>query len=131
MDSVVAETRVTFDTRLFSEDIVILTFKICHNFLESEGRCGRLSMWKNRGMSEECTHPSSLSMLSPNPGVSTTVKAIRMPSSSSSVGKLLIQKVHDTHTILTHVSRFYPDGLLHMSCFWLFDFFVGQHVGLT
>lgn len=30
------------------------------------------------------TNECSLSILSPNPGVSTTVKAIRMPSSSSS-----------------------------------------------
>jgi hypothetical protein len=35
VDSVVAETGITLDTRLFSKDIVVLTLKVSHNFLEA------------------------------------------------------------------------------------------------
>lgn len=33
--TVVLETRITLDTRLLSKDVVVLTFKICHNFLKA------------------------------------------------------------------------------------------------
>jgi hypothetical protein len=34
MDSVVPETGVTFNARLFGKDVVVLTFKVVNNFLE-------------------------------------------------------------------------------------------------
>ena len=36
MDTVVAETRVTLDTRLLSENVIVLAFEIANNFLETE-----------------------------------------------------------------------------------------------
>ena len=36
MDTVVAETRVTLDTRLLSEDVVVLTLEMANNLLEAE-----------------------------------------------------------------------------------------------
>ena len=35
VDSIVTETGVTLYTRLFSENIIILTFKVGHDFLET------------------------------------------------------------------------------------------------
>ena len=35
MDTVVAETRVTLDTRLLSENVIVLAFEIANNFLET------------------------------------------------------------------------------------------------
>lgn len=81
MDAVILETRVTPDTGLFGENVVVLPFEVVHDFLES-------GMRKLSGVSDIYgiggTHADSLLMLSPNPGVSTTVRAIRTPSSSSS-----------------------------------------------
>lgn len=40
MDAVVLETRVTLDTRLLCEDIVVLPFEVAHDFLETgDGYC--------------------------------------------------------------------------------------------
>lgn len=36
MDSVVPETRVTFNAGLFGKDVVVLTFEVVDNFLESK-----------------------------------------------------------------------------------------------
>lgn len=35
MNTVIPETRVTFDTRLFSQDIIILAFEVSNDFLET------------------------------------------------------------------------------------------------
>jgi len=35
VDSIVAETRITLYTGLFSENVVVLTFKVSHDFLEA------------------------------------------------------------------------------------------------
>lgn len=80
---VVTEARVTLDTGLLGKNIVVLTLEVAHDLLETtqdnarERR--RVSVWDTRA-----TYANSLSMLSPNPGVSTMVRAIRTPSSSSS-----------------------------------------------
>lgn len=79
MYSVVSESGVTLDTRLFSQNVVVLTFQIANNLLEPE--CNSVKrIWHYRH-----TYAGSLSMLSPNPGVSTIVKEMRTSSSSSSV----------------------------------------------
>lgn len=36
MNTVVPKAGVTLDTRLFGENIIILAFKVAHNFLEAE-----------------------------------------------------------------------------------------------
>jgi hypothetical protein len=80
------------------------------------------------------THPSSLSMLSPKPGVSTTVRAIRIPSSSSSndhsIGIPLLKTVK-FRRILTDRSWLDLDTLFHVSVFGRFDLFVGKDVCLA
>lgn len=35
VDSIVAETGITLYTGLFSENVVVLTFKVSHDFLEA------------------------------------------------------------------------------------------------
>ena len=44
MNPVVAETRVTLDTRLFRENIVVLAFKVANNLLEPIAMRGNMSM---------------------------------------------------------------------------------------
>ena len=36
MDTVVAEMRVTLDTSILSENVIVLAFEIANNFLETE-----------------------------------------------------------------------------------------------
>ena len=81
VNSVVTEAGITLDTRLFGQDIVVLTFKVSNNFLKANNLVKRKVP---RGHTD--TNANSLSMLSPKPGVSTMVRAIRTPSSSSSAG---------------------------------------------
>jgi len=38
MNTVISETGVTFDTRLFSKNIVVLTLKIANDLLEADRR---------------------------------------------------------------------------------------------
>ena len=46
MDTVVAETRVTLDTRLLSENVVVLTLEMANNLLEAEAtRLARFPEW--------------------------------------------------------------------------------------
>jgi len=40
MNTVISETGVTFDTRLFSKNIVVLTLKIANDLLEAEATEG-------------------------------------------------------------------------------------------
>ena len=44
MHPVVPETRVTLDTRLFRENIVVLAFKVANNLLEPIAMRGSMSM---------------------------------------------------------------------------------------
>jgi len=81
MDTVIPESRVTLDTGLFGKNIIILTFKVAHNFTETIIML-ILETWLMRCRS---TYLASLSIWSPKPGVSTMVNDIRVPSSSSSV----------------------------------------------
>jgi hypothetical protein len=37
MDTVIPESRITFDTRFLSQDIVILALEVSDNFLETNG----------------------------------------------------------------------------------------------
>ncbi len=79
VNSVIPETRVTLNARLLSKDVVILAFEVTNDFLEAATR-----MRKETGLWVKSMYANSLSMLSPKPGVSTIVRAIRTPSSSSS-----------------------------------------------
>ena len=46
MDTVVPEARVTLDTRLLSENVVVLTLEMANNLLEAEAtRLARFPEW--------------------------------------------------------------------------------------
>ena len=73
-------------------------------------------------------------MLSPNPGVSTTVSAIRIPSSSSSgryIQIILAEGLVIVVQELTDVSRLYFDARFNMSLFRAFDDLVRKDIRLT
>lgn len=74
MYTVVSETRITLDTRFFGKDIIILTLKVSHNFLETKMQ--GMSKTKEKSKSMLLCYHRSLSILSPNPGVSTMVSEI-------------------------------------------------------
>lgn len=82
MNAIITESGIALDTRLLCKDIIILAFKVADYFLET----GVDDSFPNpaRMAVDRKTHADSLSILSPNPGVSTIVSAIRTPSSSSS-----------------------------------------------
>ena len=82
MNPVVAETRVTLDTGLLRKNVIVLALEMANNLLEAEME-RRVSLVALERANER-TYANSLSMLSPNPGVSTMVRAIRTPSSSNS-----------------------------------------------
>ena len=81
VDTVVAESGVTLDTGLLSQNVVVLALEVANDFAKATYAC-------QYGASEltgtRAAHLDSLSTWSPNPGVSTTVNEIRVPSSSSS-----------------------------------------------
>lgn len=81
VDTVVAESGVTLDTGLLSQNVVVLALEVANDFAKATYAC-------QYGASEltgtRAAHLDSLSTWSPKPGVSTTVKEIRVPSSSSS-----------------------------------------------
>lgn len=79
MYPVVSEAWITLDSGLFRQNVIVLTFEVADNLLKP-GQYHGVKM----GSEKEDTYANSLSMLSPNPGVSTMVRAIRTPSSSSS-----------------------------------------------
>jgi hypothetical protein len=86
VDSIVTEAWVTLDARLFSKDIIILALNVSSDLSKSEvNHKHQYNIDEVRHIIVSATHVNSLSMLSPNPGVSTIVKEIRTPSSSSSV----------------------------------------------
>jgi hypothetical protein len=109
VNAVIAEARVTLDTALLREDVVVLPLKVSDDFLEAEPprmsgfipqfsieklTCTRCRLKQERGWSLRWTgeRVGTSLLLSPNPGVSTIVKLILTPSSSSSTltGLILI-----------------------------------------
>ena len=86
MDTVIAEAGVTLDTRLLSENVIVLALEVANDLLETVGKENA----QGTGCSDrrDGTYANSLSMLSPKPGVSTMVRAMRTPSSSSSAQSL-------------------------------------------
>lgn len=85
VDAVVAEPRVTLDPALLAEDFVVLAFNVAHDLAEAAVSPYCVRLMTSGRVRQILTHVKSLSIWSPNPGVSTTVKEMRMPSSSSSV----------------------------------------------
>lgn len=81
VNTVVAESRVTLDTGLLSKNIVVLALEVADNFAEAGYACQLKPLTL---LQVNARHLDSLSTWSPNPGVSTTVSEIRVPSSSSS-----------------------------------------------
>ena len=81
MHSVVAIPDVTLDSRFCSEDVVKLLLKILHNL--PKAKRDDLSVLNSR-FCISSAYQASLSIWSPNPGVSTTVRDTRVPSSSNS-----------------------------------------------
>ena len=80
------------------------------------------------------THADSLSMLSPNPGVSTIVRAIRTPSSSSSMecnDSPSLGCILRTVEILANVDWFDSDSVFNVSGLWIVGYFVRQNLGLA
>lgn len=79
------------------------------------------------------TNANSLSMLSPNPGVSTMVRAMRTPSSSSSVEDVLVRRVLYKRglELLTNVDGLNPDAFLDVCGVWVVRNFVRQDLGLA
>ena len=85
MHSVISESWVTLDARFFGQDVIILSFKVAYNLGEAAAK--RVSYMKRqlrRCSRNGNTNLASLSIWSPNPGVSTIVRDMRVPSSSSS-----------------------------------------------
>jgi hypothetical protein len=80
MNTVVAESGVTLDTGLFGENVVVLALEVADDFAEAVN----VSAEAIEPSELRAKHLDSLSTWSPNPGVSTTVSEIRVPSSSSS-----------------------------------------------
>jgi hypothetical protein len=80
MDTVITETGVTLDTRLLCENIIILTFEVANDFTEARSSSAVVRLAYHQGP----PYLASLSIWSPNPGVSTIVKEMRVPSSSNS-----------------------------------------------
>lgn len=78
------------------------------------------------------THVNSLSILSPKPGVSTIVKEIRTPSSSSSVCSNEHLAIREAETrVLTDIVRLDPDALFDVSSFWVIVDLVRDDFGLA
>lgn len=81
VNTVVAESGVTLDTGLLSQNVVVLALEVANDFAKATYAC---QYGASELMGTRAAHLDSLSTWSPNPGVSTTVNEIRVPSSSSS-----------------------------------------------
>ena len=79
VDAVVPEARVTLDAGLLSENVIVLSLEISNDLSEA-ARALVLCWYPVRAP----PYLASLSIWSPNPGVSTMVSEMRVPSSSSS-----------------------------------------------
>lgn len=88
VDAVVAESRVTLDSRFFGKNVIVLSLEVSNNLGEAVTAQRYSSSYRAsiclciRGAVS--SYLASLSIWSPNPGVSTTVREMRVPSSSSS-----------------------------------------------
>jgi hypothetical protein len=82
VNTVVAEAGVTLDTALFSENIVVLALEVAHDLAETVAIPS--SVPPHHEGDRDGAYVNSLSIWSPKPGVSTTVREMRTPSSSSS-----------------------------------------------
>ena len=128
MHPVVPETRVTLDSRLFSENIVILAFKVADDLLEAAQEM--MNVWPI-GEEDDATHANSLSMLSPNPGVSTMVRAMRTPSSSSSVHARKEMTTRRQLLLRTDVDRLDPDTFFNVRSLRAVADLVREDLGLA
>jgi hypothetical protein len=79
MDTVVAESGVTLDTGLLSENIIVLAFEVANDLTKARS----LSVVASPDH-QDLPYLASLSIWSPKPGVSTMVREMRVPSSSNS-----------------------------------------------
>jgi hypothetical protein len=77
VNTVITESWVTLDSVFFGENVIVLALQIANNFLEAydHGRFVRTAYTVNK-MTSQTSYHFSLSMLSPNPGVSTMVNEI-------------------------------------------------------
>jgi hypothetical protein len=120
MDSVITETSLTSNSGLFGENIIILAFKVADNLLKS-GSGIKTVLVTLRNQDVKKTYAESLSILSPNPGVSTIVSAMRTPSSSSSVkpGELATRFRPESHDELTDVDWLDFYALFDVGSLWV------------
>lgn len=132
VDPVVAEARITLDTRLFSQNIIVLTLDVASDFSKTKMGNSQLCVQKGRGC-HNSTHVNSLSILSPKPGVSTIVKEMRTPSSSSST--LFHSQSSVTQKwkapLLTDIDGLDSDSLFDVSSVWIIADLVGDDLGFT
>ena len=86
MHTIVSEARVTLDTRFLCKDVIVLPFKVANNFRKAVD-AGWLASAQLKIPRSWASYLASLSTWSPNPGVSTIVSEMRVPSSSNSSSK--------------------------------------------
>lgn len=131
MDAVVAEARITLDARLFGQNVVVLSLEIADNLAEAdecELQTEKVRRWKG------ATYLASLSIWSPKPGVSTMVREMRVPSSSSSNSVADSQHVYfeelavETPIELTNCDGLYPDALFNVRIGGIVGVLAGQDV---
>lgn len=90
VDAVVAESWVTLDSRFFGKNVIVLSLEVSNNLGEAVMAQHYSSSYRANICLCMCirgcvsSYLASLSIWSPNPGVSTTVREMRVPSSSSS-----------------------------------------------
>lgn len=87
VNSVISKSRVTLDSRLLGQDVIVLALEVAENF-------GKAGAWVRMVFQKGLLHASylaSLSIESPNPGVSTMVREMRVPSSSSSSSMTVVR----------------------------------------
>lgn len=82
VDTIVTEAGVTLDTRLLGENVIVLTLEVADNLAKAMGTSAYNTM--SCALRWYDPYLASLSIWSPKPGVSTMVREIRVPSSSSS-----------------------------------------------
>lgn len=113
VNPVVPEARVALDARLFCQDIIVLTFKVPNNLLEAAARITEMRYGSTKV--KKWADANSLSMLSPKPGVSTMVRAMRTPSSSNSTTSF--RDCQETVVPRTDIDRLDPDTRFNVCIF--------------
>ena len=133
VDTVVAEARVTLDAALLSKDMVVFALEVAENFLETVGerRLSGSAVETRREFIREQTYANSLSMLSPKPGVSTMVSAMRTPSSSSSEDRQSAWQRVRKRGSLTDVDGLDADALLNVGLLRVVRVLVLEHAALA